>query len=107
MTGLIPDLPLIDASLCGAGGEARPERVAGIGFGIVAGGGDPFLHDQAYGLGREGIGEHPPMLVDPAEDRPLADPGAVEPTIERVHRAELGAAEGDADLAALAVLVGL
>src|SRR5215471_16394169 len=74
-------------------GDVEPE-LAGIVFGEVA-----------YALRREPRFAHLAALANRAEDRPLKDPGGIEPRLDGLRRAARAAAD-DGDRRAVALLVG-
>src|SRR5215468_8282931 len=74
-------------------GDVEPE-LAGIAFGEVA-----------YALSREPRFAHLAALASWTEDRPLTDPGGIEPRLDGLHRAGCAAAD-DGNRRALALLVG-
>src|SRR5215471_8133520 len=87
--------------------EADAQRMSGVSRRIEANRPDSLLHDQRDGVARELTGQHMPALGDRPEHRPCADPGQLEPLVERLNWTDRVSAAGDGDLPRLTFLVGL
>lgn len=106
MPGGLGDHPLLDAVRGSAGGEARPQAVAGKPRRVEAGGRRTPLHDEGHGPVGQG-GPEPPVPVDRAEHPPLRDPGGGEPALVGRGRAGRRAGAPDRDALPLPLLVAL
>ena len=108
MPGLGHDRPLRRTGCCGGGGEAGTQRVTGISVWIETGASGCALDDACHGTVGEPVAADAVMSVDGSEQRPAGDATGRAPRLIGAHRTGAGVlAPGDAELATVALLIGL
>jgi hypothetical protein len=78
MPRLLADFQGRDARLGGAGGEASPQTVARLPYGVETRARNALPHNHRYGVPAEAAGSDMPMLIDRTEDRVGPDAGNLE-----------------------------